>query len=346
MCKQTLALLSLVVLPIRVLSSTFSPLPKGWLAHGASFIIYGILDKVATVWLTVTVESPVILGQLAILRAALVLVCLHLAAGTAGMSTAVLVALASLTAVVCIVITVFRYRTSDETIKIELEETRYNLQAVQFTPKTNAKFAALAFVPLLVSLVAQELALPLSSQIMPAASNPETVDIVISTFNEPAENVRSHIDKMKSYWWIRDRQPRVILYLKGNISDADPEGYRRDVGADLAIKLDNKGREAGTFLSHIVNNYNASEDPMRAGQYRAGFADHTLFMQHHLAWDWIARERFWLWKPNTGYLHFAPYIKLDCGKDMDGNGDFPRITQVYSMFREEVSLAFHSLNVF
>lgn len=56
----------------------------------------------------------------------------------------------------------------------------------------------------------------------------------------------------------------------------------------------------------------------------------------HLAWDWIARERIWLFQSNTGYLHFAPYLKLDCGKDMNGNGDFPRLREVYNIFAEEL----------
>jgi hypothetical protein len=55
-----------------------------------------------------------------------------------------------------------------------------------------------------------------------------------------------------------------------------------------------------------------------------------------LAWEWIAKERLWLFQPNTGYLHFAPYVQLDCGKDMAGNGDFARLREIYNIFTEEL----------
>ena len=201
--------------------------------------------------------------------------------------------------------------------------------------------AAASFTPLLVWALSQAIPgsayWPSLSQLPSVSARPETVDVVISTFNEDAASLRNHIAAIRYYPWVKNRDPRVILYMKGNITDA--EEYRRSVGADVAIRLDNKGREAGTFLQHILRNYNASTDPALAGHgYRpAGLADHTLFMQHHLAWDWIARERMWLWRENTGYLHFAPYLKLDCRKDLNGNGDFPRIAQIYSSFKEEVS---------
>lgn len=201
--------------------------------------------------------------------------------------------------------------------------------------------ATVSFAPLLLWAISQAKVgpafLPNLGTLRSISARPETVDVVISTFNEDAEHLRNHINAIRYYPWVQNRDPRVILYMKGNITDA--EAYRKSVGADVAIRLDNKGREAGTFLQHILRNYNASTDPTLVGHgYRSsGLADHTLFMQHHLAWDWIARERMWLWRENTGYLHFAPYLKLDCGKDMNGNGDFPRIAQIYSSFKEEVS---------
>ena len=55
-----------------------------------------------------------------------------------------------------------------------------------------------------------------------------------------------------------------------------------------------------------------------------------------MAWEWIARERLWLFQSDTGYLHFAPYVQLDCGKDMAGNGDFARLREIYNIFTEEL----------
>lgn len=47
-----------------------------------------------------------------------------------------------------------------------------------------------------------------------------------------------------------------------------------------------------------------------------------------------------LFDQRTGYLAFGPYVAMECGRDMRGNGHYPRMAQVYSIFREEVRLCF------
>lgn len=163
-----------------------------------------------------------------------------------------------------------------------------------------------------------------------------TVDVVISFYNEDPRVTRNLTRNLLYYPWIRQRDPRFILYLKNDKLDA--EKIRKSTGVHEVIRLDNRGREAGTYLQHILRNYNASIDPASSSAYRGGLADHTIFLQEHLAWDWIARDRLWLFSDQTGYLHLAPYIKMDCGKDLEGNGNFERYPQLYGMFREGVSL--------
>lgn len=46
-----------------------------------------------------------------------------------------------------------------------------------------------------------------------------------------------------------------------------------------------------------------------------------------------------LFDQRTGYLAFGPYVAMECGRDMRGNGHYPRMAQVYSIFREEVRLS-------
>lgn len=325
-----MSLLSLAVLPLYFWTSTFSPIPRHFVKHLVLFIMTGVLDKYTLFRAASVVDSPSSLAQLATVRGALVLALLVAPRLAPSILLVVMVGGAVSGG---LLYAIHRSSVTELATGSDLDEVYDRLKVLQLPSTTKRCLAAIAVLPLLLSALYHQLPLPAKRHIA-VQSSAETVDVVISTFNEPAENIRAHVDKLKSYWWVGGNEPRVILYLKGNISHADPEAYRKAAGADLAIMLENKGREAGTFLTHIVNNYNAS---LRNTGYRAGFADHTLFMQHHLAWDWIARERMWLFKRNTGYLHFAPYVKLDCGKDMDGNGDFPRIAQVYSMFREEVS---------
>jgi hypothetical protein len=44
-------------------------------------------------------------------------------------------------------------------------------------------------------------------------------------------------------------------------------------------------------------------------------------------------------RPETGYLHFAPYIKSDCGRDLNNDKVFSRMRDIYTLFREEVRSA-------
>ncbi|KAL7007289.1 hypothetical protein EMMF5_003128 [Cystobasidiomycetes sp. EMM_F5] len=168
-----------------------------------------------------------------------------------------------------------------------------------------------------------------------------TVDVVISFYNEDPRVTRNLTRNLLYYPWIRQRDPRFILYLKNDKLDA--EKIRKSTGVHEVIRLDNRGREAGTYLQHILRNYNASIDPASSSAYRGGLADHTIFLQEHLAWDWIARDRLWLFSDQTGYLHLAPYIKMDCGKDLEGNGNFERYPQLYGMFREGLGIQVASL---
>lgn len=309
-------------------------MPWHWVRHAILFGILGLLDKYATLRALAIIESPMTLAQMAPVRALIVFSFMR--ATDEALSHCLLFAVSIVVGAASLYAARQAACAEDRDGRDAQDDLKRPISSSTGS-KTARWLAVAALGPLLLATSSHYApAATWQRQISPATMQEGSVDIVISSYDEPAENVKAHINKLKEYWWIGGNEPRVIIYLKGNISLPDPEQYRKQVGADVAIHLDNKGREAGTFLQHIVDNYNASLDTSASTAYRTGFADHTLFMQHHLAWDWIARERLWLFKPNTGYLHFAPYVKLDCGKDMDGNGDFPKIAQIFSMFREEV----------
>jgi hypothetical protein len=94
----------------------------------------------------------------------------------------------------------------------------------------------------------------------------------------------------------------------------------------------------GSSSSSSSSSTTSSRDTWRP----LGFADHTMFLQSHLAWHWIAQPRMTIFEDRSGYISLAPYVRLDCGRDMQGNGDFIRLREIHVLFREEVrSLSSH-----
>ena len=73
--------------------------------------------------------------------------------------------------------------------------------------------------------------------------------------------------------WDQQRDIRWIVYLKDE--NADAAALKRTTGVDEIVRLNNTGREAGTYLRHILRHYNDTIDPAQSGVYRAGLADHT-----------------------------------------------------------------------
>jgi hypothetical protein len=61
-------------------------------------------------------------------------------------------------------------------------------------------------------------------------------------------------------------------------------------------------------------------------------ADHTLFLQPHLAWHWIMLPRVSSLKHNTGFMSFGPYKAKTCTKDSQGL-EFQRMSDIYSSFQ-------------
>ncbi|KAK8870091.1 hypothetical protein IAR55_000661 [Kwoniella newhampshirensis] len=148
-------------------------------------------------------------------------------------------------------------------------------------------------------------------------------DIVVSHYDEDINTMRDSIATVKSYL-PPNKSHRVIIYSK---KDRDSAGKRELFElADEVVSIPNVGREGETYLSHIVRHYETSP---------TNIAEHTIFMQPHIAWDWVFLPRLRdLLRPDTGFLSFGPYITQQCGKD-SGGMEFPRMADIYSMFRND-----------
>ncbi|KAG0146758.1 hypothetical protein CROQUDRAFT_500119 [Cronartium quercuum f. sp. fusiforme G11] len=181
---------------------------------------------------------------------------------------------------------------------------------------------------------------------------PGSVDIVVSYYNEPLDNLSSVINYVRSVLPIAIQHPRVVIYVKGE--QADLGKILSKSGADEVISLPNVGREGGTYLTHILRQYNSSLSILNQNIIQNendhdikvnksvlgspevwGLADHTIFMQPDISWHWIAKPRMELFDyTRTGFLSFGPYLNSICGKDGLGNGYYDRMRDIYVMFYE------------
>lgn len=149
------------------------------------------------------------------------------------------------------------------------------------------RFLALAsFTPILYWFISQVASNPIDLnsrlQFLQYYTHSPTVDIVISYYDEELDKVHATIQNLRYYPWIKFQDPRFIIYTKAaeeNNTMSDEE-FLDKTGADRVYHLKNRGRESGTYLRHILRNYNQSIDPTLAQGYRpAGLADYTIFMQ-------------------------------------------------------------------
>ncbi|XMA08503.1 hypothetical protein WAI453_001294 [Rhynchosporium graminicola] len=95
---------------------------------------------------------------------------------------------------------------------------------------------------------------------------PHRFDIVVAMYQENAASVKSMLAAVKTTALLSTLQPRIILYTKDPKQDLHK--LQVDTGADIVERLDNFGREGGTYLWHIVNKWDE-------------LAAQTMFIQAH-----------------------------------------------------------------
>ncbi|EPE32259.1 hypothetical protein GLAREA_07392 [Glarea lozoyensis ATCC 20868] len=102
---------------------------------------------------------------------------------------------------------------------------------------------------------------------LPSAYNSSsTFDIVVSAYLEDPELIKSMLDSLKETAYLRHMTPNVILYTKDPA--ANITALKDTTGADIVKLLDNVGREGGTYLHHIITNWD-------------NLAEKTMFIQAH-----------------------------------------------------------------
>ncbi|GAA6009824.1 uncharacterized protein JCM10292_003616 [Rhodotorula paludigena] len=242
-------------------------------------------------------------------------------------------------------------------------------RALSGSSATPSIFSILPFVPLLLYLVTSPATTtklssgcaylppsvrarlcPLSDYALPVS---RSVDLVVSYYNEDLNRTRNHLDHIRQSDFVAKRNNRIVLYNKGQRSEAELRKELELKWLDEVVPLENLGREGATYLSHILLHFNSTlaslspayevtppppaslAKPLSHLRIKV-LADHTYFLQPHLAWHWIAQPRLKEIAPETGFAHLGPYYNSSCGWDTRVNTSFPIAKELYNVFTGEL----------
>lgn len=185
-----------------------------------------------------------------------------------------------------------------------------------------------------------DIAPSLASYTAMSNKEPVEVDLVFSYYDEVLANFGEHLTYIKSTPFVRSKRSRIIIYNKGDKSAEEIASGLGLADSDRIYPLPNVGREGSSYLHHILTHYNNTithllqastpGQPFIAPGSAATFlskaalsaditteylAPHTYFLQPHLAWRWMALPRLDLVTSATGFAHFGPYVRNDCGRE-------------------------------
>jgi len=160
-------------------------------------------------------------------------------------------------------------------------------------------------------------------------SRARTLDIVVSMYRENATMIANKLEEIKALRPLQGLETHVVVYVKDE--DADLEfisSLRTALGADTVNKLSNKGREGGTYLSHILLKWDS-------------LATHTMFLQADAHWWEDVKDRIVdYFVPTTGVLSLGRTLNAcncnSCTDFWDGSRTFPRIPELWSAINGEL----------
>ncbi|KAH0545251.1 hypothetical protein FGG08_000705 [Glutinoglossum americanum] len=159
-------------------------------------------------------------------------------------------------------------------------------------------------------------------------------DIVISMYDEDPQDVARILSAIQATNYISTLSHRIFIYTKH--LDADEASLKSTIGADVVEKLENRGREGGTFLHHILHRWD-------------DLAEQTMFIQAHVhnMREFVPRLNNYL-RSNTGMLSLGfAGVLCDCNACSDRWGwsdDYglvsPTYQQIYNRTCSQALLAY------
>ena len=155
-------------------------------------------------------------------------------------------------------------------------------------------------------------------------SNGKTLDIVVSMFKEDLNKTLTTINEIKALKPLQGLNITTYIYTKDN--NADIEEIQTALNTTHVSILRNVGREAGTYFTHILREWD-------------NLARHTMFIQAEPHEFEAAKNRITDWlQPDTGVLSLGQVESCECVKCQDiwdSGRTFPRIEELYSALNGE-----------
>ncbi|EDR15324.1 uncharacterized protein LACBIDRAFT_301450 [Laccaria bicolor S238N-H82] len=154
----------------------------------------------------------------------------------------------------------------------------------------------------------------------------QDIDVVLSYYRENVTTVAQGIQALREQLGSRGFSSKIIVYSKDESLPVN-NSLQTLLGADSIIRLSNRGREGGSFLTHILSQYD------RAQRYPHEFSSHILFGQAILDVQDIVNSRISVLRKETSFLSLGRYAECDCGRDAHGlKKYFPRMREICAMF--------------
>lgn len=151
-------------------------------------------------------------------------------------------------------------------------------------------------------------------------------DIVVSMYQEDQTKIAEELREIKKLSPLQGLEFKIIVYVKDQ--KADVVALKEAVGADVVKIIPNRGREGGTYLVHILDEWD-------------NLASHTLFLQGdvHKFSELKARITDYF-VPRTGVLSlgfgYSSCACDNCKDEWGGDDVWYRVPEVYSAVTGEL----------
>jgi hypothetical protein len=173
---------------------------------------------------------------------------------------------------------------------------------------------------------------PRNDQLSIPSNGTQTLDFVVSRFNEPAAQVAHQINTLHSLPIIRSRDTRLIVYNTGSDNTDTYKNHLQQIlhpSINITIlQRENTGREAAAYLTHILS-------PPQS------FASHTFFLQAEMHSPSLTLPRV-----NDYFMHNTGFLSLsDTHHGTNTCNPYPWDTSTWSESPSVLSPIFTTLNI-
>ncbi|KAE9961578.1 hypothetical protein BLS_001736 [Venturia inaequalis] len=150
-------------------------------------------------------------------------------------------------------------------------------------------------------------------------SDKPTLDIVVSHYKEDLKKTATMLHELLNLPKFRQLEVEIHFYTKNK--DMDLDLIRRTINTTRVTLLPNLGREGGTFIDHIILNFDR-------------LARHSMFIQAAMhEYDHAKNHIGDYFGVDTGVLSLGTYEScncIDCTDPWDAARKFPRLEELYA----------------